>query len=1032
MNFRKLMSGIAALTVAFGSFAGLSMTAEASTWSQPYTLQGSERIGRVLIGTKSTLETGKVMTETFDSYGTSGYTSTAFKTFIPTRDSGARSTHYGEAGGKNIYGLSYGLAIPTAAGSSNTYEFTTPVTAGKLVLRGDILNAQRNEFIELNGTNTSGNPVSVFKFVLPNNSGAARPTITSGSSTVNSTSNTVRPAIMERGYGITLDYVVIDLTNGKIGYKYDGLDGSGNVVTGVFQASLAYGSVTGLTLGQASSDNSGTQPTFDEIALYTVGVGNYTVTLDDPNSRAGTVTFDGNTYTTPVPDLINGTYSYSATVAEAGYQSIENGTVTVNGSDVTETLTFPTAPPIAEATAPPGAVSVNYFGKTQAQYSSGQFITSLGNTSIPDRTLYGNGYTFYITFDFFLPNDGQISFGSNSQGGLGTEFRMGMSEIGYVISSGGLQSVSGTLSRNTWYRCTISSDLHHYLALLNPTTEGYDNYTSYWNKWDFAITDTSGASVASASNVTMRNSATNNASKGGVINFNLSTTDYSIIKNVKTYYVPDATLITCSSPNVTVASTAAYNDTVTISAASGYILDATPTVTRGENNLPVTVTDKGDGTYSFTMPAETVTVTASAAAIAPLTSFTVSCETSEGTVLSTATPDVTDKSLGDTITYSPYAYILYNGTYYKYDGVNATNGSVPQLSKRATSVNETMTVLYTAASDVVYYQEVNANEAGHYSHSGWNPDSNTNASGGMDGSSVYGQTGRQHYSYFDFNVPTDGTYTITANTVGALQGKTRTCALVVDYMFLNERIETLTSTNGGLSMASGTLDLQQGTHRLYFATDGVTGPKLDYFVVEKVATLANLHKISKSVENSNFRIGKNAAATGATVTFETQPNLINGFGDLVVTMTPAGGSTQTLTPVAGVYSFTMPNADVRIDSYAKYSIPVEIDSYDTSAIYGYEKGTNITNGDGWYARGFTFSAYSGPNYAIDRVSVTATGATNSKYDDAAYAAGTTAMTASGLIITGEAVFGIVIWTGDTTKIDTIKDFDPANFTVTVE
>ncbi|MGN1114995.1 MAG: hypothetical protein ACI4TH_00305 [Candidatus Ornithomonoglobus sp.] len=269
MNLKKFISTISAVTIAASAFAGLAVTAGASEYSSPYTLDTDkgEVISTVLIGTAVTDEDGNigsVTPEDFEEYTSSYNANDAFTSAIPTRD----STFADQNADKNIYATGYGMAL--AKSGSSTYTFRNAVTSGKIVLRGDLVNLQRQESIALVGEDAEGNAVTIFE-IYGSNSNYGAWTILNNGTAITQTKN----IIQERGYALTLDYVVVDIDNSKVSWKYDGIPASSNndaVHSGEYTVDVTGLKVTGLMTRQVYTSASGSAPTFDNVALYTVEV----------------------------------------------------------------------------------------------------------------------------------------------------------------------------------------------------------------------------------------------------------------------------------------------------------------------------------------------------------------------------------------------------------------------------------------------------------------------------------------------------------------------------------------------------------------------------------------------------------------------------------------------------------------------------------------------------------------------------------------------------------------------------------------
>lgn len=298
-----------------------------------------------------------------------------------------------------------------------------------------------------------------------------------------------------------------------------------------------------------------------------------------------------------------------------------------------------------------------------------------------------------------------------------------------------------------------------------------------------------------------------------------------------------------------------------------------------------------------------------------------------------------------------------------------------------------------------------------------NAAANEYASAGMHGGTAYGS--EESRCLQAFSVPSAGTYQITVNAVGT-HSKDRACYLTVDSRDKADSLGMLSCNNGQLNKQTVTVYLTSGEHNFFYITNGGISPRLDYMVVEKVNT------ITSAMDSSSFTVDKIGAKAGETITISAASDY-KLYGTPAVVKTSDGSSTGITPSASGDnYTFTMPAYDVTIQCLG-YSTPEEIDYTSTT----YTDNNPQTVGDGRYARGFTFMTYSG-GLTYDSVSVGVTGANKSKYGDEDYTNSTTSTATFSTAITGDAIFGIVIWTANENKKDTIKNFDPANFTVAID
>lgn len=256
MKLKRMVSAIAALAVSVTTFAGMAVTANASSWSNPYSITTTETIGTVYLGTNN--NDGTVTPEEFENY----VDASAFDKVIPTRDSGVSVNE-----AVCQYGSGNGIAIDTGVNSRTEYLFKSPVTEGKLVFRGDFASVQRKEFVEIIGEDIKGESVSLFKIVGPDaNYGA----IDVFNNNIKISQN--RNSVFWRGYGLTVSSVVIDLDEQKVSFSYDGIKASennDNNHSGTFDIKDIV-KITGIAVGNMSGLRVGTKPILDNVALYNV------------------------------------------------------------------------------------------------------------------------------------------------------------------------------------------------------------------------------------------------------------------------------------------------------------------------------------------------------------------------------------------------------------------------------------------------------------------------------------------------------------------------------------------------------------------------------------------------------------------------------------------------------------------------------------------------------------------------------------------------------------------------------------------
>ncbi len=266
MNMKKIVSAASALTIAASAFASMGIVANASAYTNPYTATDSEVLGTVYIGTADAA-TKTVTPETFDGEGYADGGN--FDKSIPTRDSGI-AADTADVAGKNQYGTGKGIAINTGKNSKDTYTFKTPVTTGKLVLRGDFADTQRNEFVEIIGEDAEGNSISVFKIAGGNGTTCAINVYNNGEA-VSQSKNTMK---WRESNGLTVSKVVVDLTGEtpSVDWAYDGIKASNNNLNNHSGNYTVNGlvKITAIAFGNENDLRIGTKPTFDNVALYNV------------------------------------------------------------------------------------------------------------------------------------------------------------------------------------------------------------------------------------------------------------------------------------------------------------------------------------------------------------------------------------------------------------------------------------------------------------------------------------------------------------------------------------------------------------------------------------------------------------------------------------------------------------------------------------------------------------------------------------------------------------------------------------------
>lgn len=269
MKIKKWVSAISALTIAASAFAGMAVTASASAYTVPYTLGANEYIKDVIIGVPS--YDGETITavesEDFELCDTgAGFTNDYFEGAIPVRNN-SKATEVNEE--YNIRATGKGIIIPLGASSEEAYPLKAEITSGKVVLRGEIVIPQREEFVEITGKDSNGNDITVCRVTSRDGGSNGACNIYIGQSTTATDSIHV----LTRDRGLTISSIVVDVDTGRIDYTYDGVShwSSGeNPESKTGSATIAdLQSVTGLKFGN-TANRSGYETTFDNVQMYTV------------------------------------------------------------------------------------------------------------------------------------------------------------------------------------------------------------------------------------------------------------------------------------------------------------------------------------------------------------------------------------------------------------------------------------------------------------------------------------------------------------------------------------------------------------------------------------------------------------------------------------------------------------------------------------------------------------------------------------------------------------------------------------------
>lgn len=193
-----------------------------------------------------------------------------------------------------------------------------------------------------------------------------------------------------------------------------------------------------------------------------------------------------------------------------------------------------------------------------------------------------------------------------------------------------------------------------------------------------------------------------------------------------------------------------------------------------------------------------------------------------------ATYDAIDTYIGYPYSFGPYAYIQYEGSYYKYNSI-ADNGSVPAVTGTATE-NSSIELSYTEADNVVWYAELDANnKEGHAPFAA--PFESTDASGGQAGGAVYGADGSSIIAG-TFTPTVAGTYKITYNALSTTS-KTRNCYFTIDSTSTDDG-DLDSCDNGVFTTFEHTVHLTAEDHVIRLLSDGSAGFYVDYMVIELV------------------------------------------------------------------------------------------------------------------------------------------------------------------------------------------------------
>ncbi|MCH5212606.1 MAG: hypothetical protein J1G06_06305 [Oscillospiraceae bacterium] len=481
MNIKKLVSAVSALAMSASVFAGLAVTANAAD---------TPLIKSVVIGNGSDNSIVESMTVS------------------ESASAGALSVPYGETG----------LLFPTnRISTSDLYNEAVITLVNPIDISQNDVEITWTQKVEKNTYGTNGKRIMSFK--------AEDGTV-------------VVPTVTDYNWGqIYFNYD--QATTGAIGGAsaaasadckirvYDNASGKRVAKLYIGSANSAEFDVQGdsiktISLYVGNIDDSGRKLIVDNLTVSEYESPEdpmYSVTFTESNGVNASVTMNGLDVTSGT-DLTDGEYAY--TVHAVGYKTY-SGTFTVKGANTNVEFAMEAidAAPAAKAI-PENAVA------TTTYVASGDLSTDTNNT-ISGYDTYGEGYTWYLTFDLYVTSDGSIRYvgkttssGDFGRAGESTSLKLGLDEIRYYTSSSGTW-VAGGLSADKWYTVTISSDLANTLSTANGGST-----------LDIVVTDpVNGNEVASVSDVGFRNAVQ------GLRYVGLSGTNCSVITNAVSYFIPD-------------------------------------------------------------------------------------------------------------------------------------------------------------------------------------------------------------------------------------------------------------------------------------------------------------------------------------------------------------------------------------------------------------------------------------------------------------------------------------------------------------
>ena len=416
-------------------------------------------------------------------------------------------------------------------------------------------------------------------------------------------------------------------------------------------------------------------------------------------------------------------------------------------------------------------------------------------------------------------------------------------------------------------------------------------------------------------------------------------------KPVTTYTV---TCETATGGQVTADKTdVAAGDTVTltVTADSGYNFGSLSV--KKTDNTEVETAQQADGTYTFTMPASNVTVTATFAAVEVPTTYTVTCETATGgKVEADKTADLAE---GETVTLTVTADSGYNfgsltvknadgtevETEDKGDGTYTFTMPASNVTVTATFTAVVVPTTYTVTIETATGGKVEADKTADLAEgetvtltvtadSGYSFESlsvkdadgtEVETTAGTDGTYTFTMPASNvtvTATFTAVEVPTTYTVTIETATGGKVEadktadlaeGETVTLTVTADsgYSFGSLSVKDAEGTE------VETEDKGDGTYTFTMPASNVTVTAT--FTADVVPTTYTV--TIETVTGGKVEADKTDVAEGDTVTLTVTPDSNYNFGGLAVN-DAEGTKVKTTRQADGTYTFTMPASNVTV------------------------------------------------------------------------------------------------------------------------